>query len=290
MNKIEESKNREVALFLEGGGIRGSFTAGVLEVFEKANLQFPSITGCSAGAVNGLYFACGSCDVLFEVWTKYVPTRRFINVARFLQGGPLMDVADLVHSIVLTEMPPQWEKLTVDSLRVCTTNVNTGDSVKFNILSPSDTIFLEASAAIPVIYNRTIWVDGCGYVDGGLSLPIPRAEPNRRSVVILTRPRGFRKSPPGIFTSYAVRLLSHSKAITRLVSNQHKVYNKCLDQLFELEARGLAYIIAPENDLPVSRLSKSHQKIEASIKEGRRTGKGHLIQLQRWLREGDNDK
>ena len=263
----------KTGLVLEGGGMRGVFTSGVLDAFMKHELYFPYIVAVSAGACNGLSYMSrqprrarySNIDML----QKY----GYISLKSLLTQGSIFDPNILYERFPNEIVPFDYNTYEHNPAvyEMVTTNCLTG---RAEYLSEKHdfrrmTAIARASSSLPYLSQIT-YVDGIPMLDGGIvdSIPVVRAidkgySPN---VVIMTRNRGFRSSEPDF---KAPRLFYKQYPRLRVVLSHHvQVYNEQLDLIERMEDWGEVICIRPERPMEVDRICRDTHKLEALYEEG----------------------
>ena len=263
----------KTGLVLEGGGMRGVFTSGVLDAFMKHELYFPYIVAVSAGACNGLSYMSrqprrarySNIDML----QKY----GYISLKSLLTRGSIFDPNILYERFPNEIVPFDYNAYEHNpaTYEMVTTNCLTG---RAEYLSEKHdfrrmTAIARASSSLPYLSQIT-YVDGIPMLDGGIvdSIPVVRAidkgySPN---VVIMTRNRGFRSSEPDF---KAPRLFYKQYPRLRVVLSHHvQAYNKQLDLIERMEDWGEVICIRPERPMEVDRICRDTRKLEALYEEG----------------------
>ena len=277
---------------LEGGGIRGVFTSGVLDAFMKYKLYFHYIVAVSAGACNGLSYASrqprrariSNIDML----AKY----DYIGLRHLVTQGCIFDPDLLYHRFPYELIPFDYEAYfrncrNGDIFEMVVTNCQTGFA-EYLSESSGDTHRLNAlaraSSSLPYV-SKIVEVDGKELLDGGIvdSIPILRSieTGHETNVVISTRNKGWRdsgrdhKQPKFIYRNYPRLRVALSRRI--------EAYNRQLDLVDELEEQGKILVIRPEEPIVVGRMEKNVEKLEHLYEEGFRLGeqfvKEHLPHL-----------
>lgn len=284
--------DRNTGLVLEGGGMRGVFTSGVLDAFMKYKLYFHYIVAVSAGACNGLSYASrqprrariSNIDML----AKY----DYIGLRHLVTQGCIFDPDLLYHRFPYELIPFDYEEYfhncrNGDIFEMVVTNCQTGfaeylseslgDTHRLNALA-------RASSSLPYV-SKIVEVDGKELLDGGIvdSIPILRSieAGHETNVVISTRNKGWRdsgrdhKQPKFIYRNYPRLRVALSRRI--------EAYNRQLDLVDELEEQGKILVIRPEEPIVVGRMEKDVDKLEHLYEEGFRLGeqfvKEHLPHL-----------
>ena len=269
--------DRKTGLVLEGGGLRGVFTSGVLDAFMKHELYFPYVVAVSAGACNGLsYMSRQPRRARFsniDMLKKY----DYISLKSLLTQGSIFD-----PNILYERFPNEIVPFDYDAYRtnpgifeMVTTNCLTGRAEYLTEKQSAQrlTAIVKASSSLPYVAQITE-VDGVPMLDGGIidSIPVVRAidmgySPN---VVIMTRNRGFRSSErdikiPRFFYKDYPRLRV-------ALSHRVEVYNRQLELVERMEDWGEIICIRPERPMEVDRICRDVDKLEALYEEGFRLG------------------
>ncbi len=271
-------------LVIEGGGIRGSHSAGALaELHENKDVpSFDVICGSSAGACSIAYWVSQQHHILEKLWSNYLHGGRFIRYRHLLTPRPIMNLDYLIHDVFVHREPLDTQAI-IDSpvdFYITATNCHTGKAHYFHNKDRIDVLeALRASAAMPIAYPLPVWNRGEPYADGGIadSIPIQKAlDENCDEIwLVLTQPAGYRKEavsrwpwPRWIFRRYP--------ALAEAILERHIRYNRQLDFIDELERQGRARVIRPSAELPVSRLTRKHSLILETIAMGRKDAAAFL--------------
>lgn len=273
--------NRNTGLVLEGGGMRGVFTAGVLDAFMKHSLYFHYVVAVSAGACNGLSYMSrqprrarlSNIDML----AKY----NYIGVRHLVTQGCIFDPELLYkrfpYEIIPFDYDTFFENMRKgDVFEMVTTNCETGRSEYLQETSGDAhrlNELVRASSSLPYV-SKIVNIDGTPMLDGGIadSIPVLRAieTGHEKNIVVCTRNKGWRdngrdlKQPKFVYRNYP--------RLRVLLSRRLKAYNEQLDLVDALEAKGDILVIRPENPIVVGRMEKDVQKLEALYEEGFRLG------------------
>lgn len=266
--------NRNTGLVLEGGGMRGVFTSGVLDAFMKHELYFRYIVAVSAGACNGLSYVSrqprrariSNIDML----VKY----KYLGLRHLVTQGCIFDPELLYDRFPNELIPYDYDTYFSNqcTFEMVATNCLTGRAEYFVEKSGDRQRLLDAcraSSSLPYV-SKVVTVDGQPYLDGGIvdSIPVMRAieTGHERNVLVLTRNRGYRndsrdrKIPPFIYKNYPRLRVALSRRI--------KVYNQQLDMIEQMEDRGEVVCIRPLRPMDVDRIEKDPVKLEALYEEG----------------------
>ena len=264
---------KNIGLVLEGGGMRGVFTCGILDYFMDNNISFPYVIGVSAGACNGLSYLShqrgrakySNIDLL----AKY----KYIGFKHFLKKGNIMDFDLLFHEFPENIIPYDYDAYFASPSRfeMVTSNCLTGRAEYFEEKKSKERVIniVKASSSLPIMCPVS-YVDNIPMLDGGIcdSIPLTRAisQGYQKNVVILTRNKGYRKQskdfkiPSFIYRKYP--------AMRKALSLRSSVYNAQLDLIDRLEAEGSIFVIRPQKPITVDRIEKDTDKLIALYEEG----------------------
>ena len=229
--------DEKTGLVLEGGGMRGIYTAGVLDVFMDYGLTFDGVIGVSAGAVHGCSFVSGQRGRSIRYYKKYCKDKRFMSWESLIKTGNLVNTEFCYHEIPEVLDPYDCEAFAASptAFYVGCSNVETGRPEYIRIRDMRrDIDYMRASASMPYV-SEIVTAGGMKLLDGGCTDSIPvRAFMElgyRRNVVILTRHKGYKKKPEkaGLEKLFYRRYPEFAKALR----NRPWVYNR---QLEEIEA------------------------------------------------------
>ena len=271
--KKTDEMNNNTALILEGGGMRGVFTCGVLDYLMDNKIYFPYSIGVSAGACNGLSYMSNQRGRAKYSNIDLLAKFKYIGLRPLLKGRGLIDQPLLFHRFpdrilpynykAYAENPNRFEMVTTDCLTGCACYWEE----KYNQKLIIDIVKASSSLpyACPIIY-----VEGRPMLDGGIvdSIPILRAfeQGYTDCVVVLTRNRGYRKKekdfnvPAFIYKKYP--------RLRVALRNRNKLYNKQLDLIEKLEDEGKIRVIRPQKKLKVGRMESNIRKLTELYEEG----------------------
>ena len=283
-------------LVLEGGGLRGIFSAGVMDVLMEEGIEFDGAIGVSAGAAFGCNYKSRQPRRAIRYNLKYAKDPRYSSVRSLLKTGDLFNAQFCYHDIPEKLYPFDWKTFRENPMQfflVCT-DVETGKPVYHLCDNDSDWQMLEwfrASGSMPLV-SRVVEIGSQKLLDGGISDSIPlRFMENKgydRNVVILTRPAGYVKEPAPMMRVISRVLQQYPEAV-KAMENRHNVYNETLAYIRQREAGKFAFVIRPEEDLDVGRIEHDRFKIREAYKAGRRAARKRLNALRRFLDAADNE-
>lgn len=278
----------KTAIVCEGGGMRGVFTAGVLQSFMDGDFVADMLVGVSAGASNGASYVSRQKLRGYRTNVNYSHDRRYAGLYSFLTTGSFFGMDFIFGEIPNTLDPFDFETFyeSPTAYYAGATDVYTGKPVFFdkNHVTPGFTA-IRSSCSIPV-FSPIVEYQGGKYLDGGVSAPIPLQQAldlsAERLVVVLTQPRGFEKKPMSMRRVYK-QVLHKYPAMVHALDRRHQVYNETLRQVDQLEAQGQVVVIAPPQALGVDRFGKDREKLIDSYRIGERCGKEALAAIQSFL-------
>lgn len=260
-------------LILEGGGLRGVFTCGVLDCFMDNGIRFPYTVGVSAGACNGLSYIShqrgrakySNIDLLKEY--------NYIGIKYLLTKGNIIDF-DLIFDKFPNEIIPyDYDKLATcdEHFEMVTTSCITGKACYYEEKKNPERVIeiVKASSSLPFVSPITC-VDGEPMLDGGIadSIPIMRARElgYDNNVLVLTRNRGYRKPDKEI--KLASLFYRKYPAMQEAIRQRNKTYNELLSMIEKMEDEGTITVLRPQRPLEVNRMERDVKKLLALYEEG----------------------
>ena len=261
------------ALILEGGGLRGVFTCGVLDCFMDHDIHFPAIVGVSAGACNGLSYMSGQRGRAKSSNIDLMDKHHYVGFRYLLTQGCIMDYKLLFEDFPEKIIPYDYEAYfaNTDRFVMVTTNCLTGKAEYLEEKSDSKRVMdiVRASSSLPYVTKIT-YVDGVPMLDGGIADPIPleyaRSQGYEKMVIILTRNKGYRKDekqfplPKIIYRKYP--------ELRKTLAARNTQYNRTMEMIERLEDEGLMTVIRPVHPIEVDRMEKDTDKLRALYQEG----------------------
>jgi predicted patatin/cPLA2 family phospholipase len=265
----------KTGLVLEGGGMRGAYTAGILDAFLDMGIHFKDIIGVSAGAANALSYISLQHGRNREIYRRFAPDDRYLSFKSLLKTGSFFGM-----DFVFYEVPRRLLKFNYDVYResdkiltIVATDVDTGKPfyrVVNDVDDDGEMQYLCASAAIPMA--STIYhIGGRKLMDGGASDSIPIeysiGKGNTKNVVVVTRRKGYR-ARKNIFSNFSYLRYPTYRKFARTVANRFGYYNHSLDLLEELEASGRALVFYPSRPVEAVRFEKDPGKLLSLYQNG----------------------
>ena len=271
----------DTALVFEGGGMRGAFTAGIVATLIEEGIDFPHVSGISAGSSNTVNYVSRDAKRAHDTFTTVADSPEFGGFRHWIEGRGMFNVDYLYDEIA---QPDGDAPLDLDTflanpaeVRIGAFNATRGEEVWF---TKDDMRTVEevgrcvrASSTLPIIMP-TVTIDGDTYVDGalgpngGIPLDAPMRDGYRKFFVVLTRPRDFVKTPtkPGVCS--ALRLaFPRIPSIAEAVARRTVAYNAARRKLFQLEEQGRALIVTP-GDLGIDKMEMNVDRLEDAYDAG----------------------
>lgn len=274
----------QTGLVLEGGGMRGVFTCGVLDSFMSHNLYFPYVVSVSAGACNGLSYMSHQLGRAKYSNIDMLDKYQYIGIKYLVTQRSIFD-QDLLYDKFPNEVLPfDYEAYfnNPDIFEMVTTNCHTGRACYITEKKDRRRLIdiVKASSSLPYV-SPIVMVDGEPMLDGGIvdSIPVKRSMEMgyNKNVVILTRNRGYRKSEQDIKIPHFIY-----KSYPRLrvvLSHRCECYNRQLELVEQLEDSGQILCIRPQHQLQVDRIEKDVKKLESLYEEGLAQGEAFFASI-----------
>ncbi|MCF0149336.1 MAG: patatin family protein [Clostridium sp.] len=277
------------SLILEGGGMRGVYSAGVLDLLLDKDININYCIGVSAGACNCVSYISKQRKRNYRVNINYINDKRYLSFSNLIKSGSAFGM-DMLFDIIPNELEPFDHEAFISSgtkFLVGSTNCDTGLPEFYNISDFNKDGYeaLKASISLPLV-AKVIKYDNKNLMDGGIAAPIPIQKAIEdgieKHVVILTQHKGYRKSKSKIMPIIK-RKYKNYKGLIDAMENRYKHYNDTLDLLDKLEKEGKCFIIRPSMPLEVSRFEKDKNKLEAIYNRGYEDAKALADDLIKFL-------
>ena len=285
----------QAGLVLEGGGMKGIYTAGVLDYFIEKGLLFSSVYGVSAGAIHMCSYLSGQFGRSKDASVDFLDSKRYCSLRSLLLTGDLFNVNMCYHTIPEYLYPFDHE--TYHQYRgkaySVVTNIVTGRPEYLQIRDiRKDMDKVRASASLPLV-SRNVRIGKKLYLDGGMSdsIPIQKSilDGNRKNVVVMTKEEGYVRKPvgKGQLALIKARYLKYPK-IYELMRQRHIAYNETLDYLYRQKENGQAYIIRPKYASKVGRIEKDREIMLQLYQQGYDEAAEHYDALMAYLGKEQN--
>lgn len=261
------------ALILEGGGMRGVFTAGVLDYFLDHDIEFPYVIGVSAGCSNALNYISKQRGRMIAIHTSILDKYQFVGFRSLLRSGEFIDNKFLYTKLLEEVYPFDFETFSTNDIifESVATNAITGEACYMPKPNDAEQLKLntKASGSLPFI-NREIFIDGVPMVDGGVSdsIPIERAFSlgYTDALVISTQCRGFRKKVGGVKIPKCI--YPKYPKVVEMLNARATHYNHQMERVEELEREGKISVIRPVEPLRVGRLTTDTKLLQELYEQG----------------------
>ena len=278
----------KAGLVVEGGGMRGVYSSGVLDFFIEKDLFFENNYGVSAGACHLCSYLAKQYKRAFRVNVDYLNDKRYCSVHSLLKTGNLFG-AEMLYDIIPNELDlfdyDTYNK-NESNFYVVITDINTGkpEYVKIGDLK-KDIIYVRASSSLPLL-AQNVKINDKEYLDGGISdsIPIKKsiADGNKKNVVILTRDSTYRKGKNSLMPIIKLNYKKYPNFV-KSMADRYIVYNEILDFIKELEDNGDVFVIRPKKPVNIGRTEKNREKLEALYNDGYNDAKDCYEELLKYL-------
>lgn len=257
-----------VGLVLEGGGMRGAFTAGVLQALYSEKINFDYIVGVSAGALTAVSFMSGQPRRNYDTFVEYAGDPRYMGLKYLRSKKGYFNFDFVLGELVYDIMPLDFEALYSNPCRfaIGTTDCETGRALfyyKDELKDDRNLTVLRASSSLPLVAPTVEW-KGKVLMDGGLASPIPVEQALDDGcdcmVIVLTRELEFEAQPMKNIRLME-RIYSKYPAFVQTLRQRHIVYAERRKLAFELEKQGRAVVIAPRQPITITRYESNREKL-----------------------------
>jgi len=281
----------KTGLVLEGGAMRGMYTAGVLDIMLENNIVVDGIVGVSAGAAFGCNYKSKQIGRAIRYNTAYCNDPRYLSFRSLIKTGDLYGEQFCYHEIpnVLDPFDRKTYAENPVNFYVTCTDVHTGKPVYqlCNKGDDEDIQWMRASASMPLV-SRVVSIGGYDLLDGGISDSIPiswfRSIGYERNIVILTQPEGYRKKKSsGI--PLAKLALKKYPAVIKAMEKRHEIYNSALDELYRLKEVGNTFVLQPSKKIKIKRTEKNPDVLRAQYQLGRQDALENLDAMREFVGE-----
>lgn len=276
-------------LILEGGAMRGMFTAGVLDVMMEAGIEYDGIVGVSAGAAFGCNYKSKQIGRAVRYNMKYCNDRRYSGIVSLIKTGNIYST-DFAYG----EVPLKYDVFDFDTYQsnpmefyVVCTDIETGNAVYHSYKGKEDHCFdwIRASASMPMV-SQIVEIDGQKFLDGGISDSIPvryfEEMGYDKNVVVLTQPEYYQKKKNRLMPLIRVKYRKYPKLVETM-ENRHLVYNQTLAYIKEQEKQGKLFVIRPKEKLQIGKVEKNPEKLKEIYDIGRETATSRISELKKYL-------
>lgn len=281
----------KIGLVLEGGGMRGLYTAGVLDTFMDEKINVDGIIGVSAGALFGANYFSNQRGRALRYNKKYCKDKRYISIRSLLTTGNIIN-KDFAFYKITNELDPFDDKEFIKTNKdfyAVVTNVDTDDAEYINIKNSTiDNLeVLRATGALPMV-SKMVEINNNKYLDGAVSDSIPVSKCLElgydKVIVVLTQDKDYRKKEYNklvkMFINFKYR--KYPKLREKII-NRYIMYNESLDNIKKLEKNGKIFVIRPSKKLDISRLENDENKLQSVYDLGVKDTKKIIKKLKEYL-------
>ena len=280
----------KTGLVLEGGGMRGLFSSGVMDVMMERGIRFDGIVGVSAGATFGCNFKSHQIGRVLRYNVRFKDDPRYMGLRSLLRTGDLVAAEFSYHTLPNELDVFDFETYNNDptEFHVVCTDVLTGEPVyhRIDFMDDKGLEWIRASASMPLV-SKPVNIDGRLLLDGGVSDSIPlryfQRQGFERNLVILTQPKGFFKKKTKLMPLFHL-FASRYPAIIQAMSRRHLMYNEELSYLEEQERKGNILLVYPQDVLPIGRTEQDEQKMRRVYAMGRAKAEEMLPEIQAFVK------
>lgn len=277
-------------IVIEGGGMRGVYTAGVLDFFMEKDLYFEDCYAVSAGACHASSYYSKQIGRSLKVILDYINDKRYCSVDSLIKTGDMFGVEMLYNQIPNELIPYDYDafnKFKCNFYSVVT-NCKTGKAEYIKIKDMKrDIIAIRASSSLPLL-SRIVEINGEEYLDGGItdSIPIKKSieDGHKKNIVILTRNNTYRKSKSKFLHPFKIKYKRYPNLV-KAIENRYKMYNDTIDFIEEKRKSGEVFVIQPKKPVNISRVEKDKSKLKALYDDGYNDAKECYEELIKFINE-----
>lgn len=286
----EDKKKIKVGMVLEGGSMRGMYTAGVLDVFMDEDIHVDGIIGVSAGALFGPNYFSRQRGRVIRYNKKFCKDRRYMSMRNLLLTGNIVGKQFAYYDVTTKHDIFDNETFMKNStgFYATVTNVETGKAEYLKVKDVlKDMEILRASSALP-FFSELIEIDGQKYLDGGIadSIPVKKCQEMGydKIIVVLTRPIHFRKKEMsfGMVKLLRRRYKKYPEFIKRM-ENRSKEYNQTVEEIIEMEKRGKIFVVRPSEDINLKVIEREPGNLQKVYELGLKDAEKIMDELKEYL-------
>ena len=281
----------KVGLLLEGGAMRGLYTAGVLDILMQNNISIDGIMGVSAGALFGMNYKSKQIGRILRYNKKYCNNKNYMGMYSWLTTGNIMNEEFCFDKLVNELDPVDFDtfKNSNEEFYAVVTNIESGETEYKKIKdfdTKSNIEYLRASGSMPYV-SKPVIIENKKYLDGGIadSIPIEKmmSMGYDKIIVVLTRTNGYRKKkgnsviPKIVYRKYP--------KFVDAINNRYKRYNEQVEKIIELENNKKIFVFRPSKLVNIKRIEKDENKIQQMYDLGMNDCKESLEELIDYLKK-----
>ncbi|MDZ7671897.1 MAG: patatin family protein [Halanaerobiales bacterium] len=282
---------KKTGLVLEGGGMRGAYTAGVLDYLMENDIKFPYVIGVSAGANNGANYVAGQRDRNQKVFVEMVKDDRYAGIKNLIKDGSYFGM-DFIFKKLPEEIVPFDYETFVNSdtvFKAAVTNCNTAEPEYFKASDYDPRFFgqriLRASSSIPLI-AKPVKIFDSYYYDGGIADPIPlkkaMEDGYEKNVIVLTKHKGFRLKQRRSSILLKLLIRDYPQLVEKL-RERYKIYNNTMKLIEKMEKQNKVFVFRPQRDLNMNGLEINPEVLLKLYKRGRKETKAKFDKFLDWI-------
>lgn len=281
---------KKLGMVLEGGGMRGIYTAGVLDFFMDQDFYPDGIVGVSAGACHATSYISKQKGRNYRVNTAYLKGRDYLSLHSLITKGSLFGMDFIFHKIP-EELDPfdyeTYQNANIDFISVCT-DMESGQAYYHIIQDPKAEVdYIMASSSLPLL-SPPVKRNGRKLMDGGVGDSIPiefmRKRGYEKNIVVLTQCGNYRKGKNNLMPIIRHQYKKYPLFV-KAMEERHIHYNETLDLLTKLEKEGSVFIIRPSKPVTISRLEKNLDKLYALYQEGYNDAQNQYIKMMEFIKQ-----
>lgn len=281
----------KTGLVLEGGGLRGMFTNGILDVFHRNGITFDGMVGVSAGVLFGCNYKSHQPGRAYRYNLKYKDDPQYMSWESWRKTGDFVNT-DFSYRVLPRFLDPfdfdAYRNNPMKFYAVCT-DIEEGRPVYHEIpdADGDGLTWMRASSSMPIFANP-VKIGYHTYLDGGITDSIPLAfmqnKGYAKNIVIMTQPKGFRKKKAHLWLILRLFLRKYPK-VADMMAKRHIMYNDQLDYIESEEQKGNILVICPDNKLDIGRLTLDEDKMKTVYEQGVKKAVEFLPQVKAFLRK-----
>ncbi len=279
----------KIGLVLEGGAMRGMYTAGVLDVFLDENIKVDGIIGVSAGVLFGVNLLSKQRGRVIRYNKKYAKDKRYMGMRSLIKTGNIIN-----NEFAYYEVPKKLDKFDEETFEksdtdfyATVTNVETGEAEYIKVKNAFEQMeLLRATSAMPYV-SKIVEYENKKYLDGGIadSIPVEKCKElgYDKIIVVLTRPIEYRKKKPNkLIAKMIYRKLPN---LVKTINNRYINYNNSVEKVIELEKDKEIFVIRPSKTIKIKRIERDPEKLQEMYNLGIEDGKSRMKELKEYIGE-----
>ena len=279
-----------IGLILEGGGNRGTYTAGVLDVLMDNNIFFPITYAISAGACNALSYISKQRGRNYEIISKYTADKRYLSFKLLRKTGSIYGFDFIFGELSKTLVSFDYDEFFKSGMQIVVgaTDCETGKTVFFDKSQMNESFIpVRASSSMPVVSNIVEFQER-KLLDGGVTSPIPIeqaiADGIPKNVIILTRDKSYvKKQKTDVPVGMLKKKYKEYPELIEAMKKRPEVYNNERKLCYEMQEKGDALIIQPSKPITIGKYCKSPEKLKELYDMGVNDAKENLVNIRRFI-------